>query len=435
MKPADKLVKEGKHFCVLPWIHFHGWPNGQVMPCCVADSTKPVAQISDEISIIDMMNSDGYKEVRRKMMNDEPVEACNRCYQLEEAGTWTMRKSHNMRRGEECIDIIEDTNMDGSLDEFELRYMDIRFSNLCNMKCRSCGPSCSNLWGEEKAKQMGSTEDMLEVFDLTSVLTNSNHNGVFMEKLKPYLNTVQECYFAGGEILVTPEHYECLDYWVENGLTDQVELNYTTNMSKLTYKDKQGTRDLFDYWKQFDHVEIWASLDTLGDEAEIVRAGTKWPKVVENLRRIRDEAPNIKLGFTPTISMWNIFSYHKLFDFLEQENLIDMNYPPRLNMLTHPDYANIKYLPKHIAQKLKKLYFSYELKYDTYKGKSEALTHMKNTFGILCYTLDNVEPNPHKLLEFKHENEILDQLRDEKLVDAVPELQEVFEWAQNELSQ
>ena len=35
--------------------------------------------------------------------------------------------------------------------------------------------------------------------------------------------------FAGGEIVITPEHYECLDYWIENDLTEQVELTYTTN--------------------------------------------------------------------------------------------------------------------------------------------------------------------------------------------------------------
>ena len=35
---VDDLIKSGKHFCVLPWIHFHAWPDGKVMPCCVADS-------------------------------------------------------------------------------------------------------------------------------------------------------------------------------------------------------------------------------------------------------------------------------------------------------------------------------------------------------------------------------------------------------------
>ena len=44
----DSLVKHGKHFCVLPWVHFHSWPDGRVMPCCVADSNMPVAEIKKD---------------------------------------------------------------------------------------------------------------------------------------------------------------------------------------------------------------------------------------------------------------------------------------------------------------------------------------------------------------------------------------------------
>jgi len=75
MKTAKQLVKDSKHFCVLPWIHFHAWPNKQVMPCCVADSDAPVSELKEGESILDMMNSDEYKKMRNAMLNDEPYEA------------------------------------------------------------------------------------------------------------------------------------------------------------------------------------------------------------------------------------------------------------------------------------------------------------------------------------------------------------------------
>ena len=56
MKTAKQLVKDSKHFCVLPWIHFHAWPNKNVMPCCIADSEMPVSKLKDGESILDMMN-------------------------------------------------------------------------------------------------------------------------------------------------------------------------------------------------------------------------------------------------------------------------------------------------------------------------------------------------------------------------------------------
>ena len=78
-------------------------------------------------------------------------------------GTWTMRQSHNKRRGLDYVDYIVDvSNDDGSLKEFEMKYMDIRFSNLCNMKCRSCGPACSSQWAQEFMDQRG--EEVLKEY-------------------------------------------------------------------------------------------------------------------------------------------------------------------------------------------------------------------------------------------------------------------------------
>lgn len=432
MKSATDLVKNGKHFCILPWIHFHGWPNGKVMPCCVADSSKPVSEITEDRSILDVMNSDEYKRMRLAMLNDEYYEPCQRCYTLEEMGTWTMRQSHNVVRGMDCLDIIEDTNTDGSIDEFQLKYMDIRFSNLCNYKCRSCGPACSNLWGEEKIKEYESKEEFLEVFQLPDIKVSNNSTGTFMEKLKKHLHQVEECYFAGGEILVTPEHYETLDFWVEHNMQEKVILNYTTNMSKLTYKDKNGVRNLFDYWKQFPNVEIWASLDDMGDRAELIRKGTNWDKVVENLKRIKAEVPHVKLGFTPTISIWNVWNYHKLFDMLYEEGLLDPANPPRLNILTSPSWAAITVLPGFAIKRLKEIYEKYEEKYDSYGGKTESMIRMRNTFKILNTTLDSAlykKGDPDLFQQFIYENEKMDKARGESILEIIPELKEIYEWS------
>lgn len=285
MHDVKHLIKEGKHFCVLPWIHFHSWPNGNVMPCCVADSNKPVATIKSDESIIQMMNSEDFKRLRRDMLEDKPSDECKRCYDLELLGTWTMRQSHNKRRGFEYIDMIEATNPDGSIDNFEMRYMDIRFSNLCNMKCRSCGPGCSSQWAEEYVKKKWGMDQLEKHFGMKSIVVNSNEDQMFMTKLKPYLKDVTEVYFAGGEVIITPEHYECLDYWIENKLTDQIELTYTTNFSVLKYK----SRDLIKLWKKFPNLKIWASLDAGGSQAEIIRKGTDWEKTVKNIKKLREE--------------------------------------------------------------------------------------------------------------------------------------------------
>lgn len=439
MKDKEELIKNGKHFCILPWIHFHAWPNKQVMPCCVADSNMPVSEIKDDQSILEMMNSEEYKRMRLAMLNDEYYEPCRRCYELEDFNTWTMRQSQNTVRGLDNIDLIASTNDDGSIDEFKMKYMDIRFSNLCNFKCRSCGPACSNLWAEEQLDQMDNNRKEFEItFKLKDVLVSNTDNNDFMTKLKEHLPDVEECYFAGGEILVTPDHYECLEFWIENDLAKNIHLNYTTNMSKLTYKNK----DIFEYWKHFKSIEIWASLDDVGERAELIRNGTRWGKIVENLRRIRDEAPNVSLGFTPTISIWNIWNYHKLFDFLYEEGLIDPIRPPRLNILTYPECAALDVLPGFIIKDLKKIYHDYQRKFDRKTERnSESVQKMHNTFGIIISALNDAlgEPGyydypgkPELFMEFMDRNDRMDEYRDEFFLDVIPELREVYEWAKRE---
>ena len=417
---VEELVASGKHFCVLPWIHFHAWPDKRVMPCCVADSTMPVAQIDGDQSILDMMNSERYKEIREAMLDDIEVPECKRCFDLELMGTWTMRQSHNKRRGSDYVDYIaSNTQEDGALSEFEMKYMDIRFSNLCNMKCRSCGPDCSSLWAQEFKDKRGQ-EMWDEYFPNRKVVINNNDDQKFMVKLKPYLADVSEVYFAGGEIIITPEHYECLDYWIENGQADTIELNYTTNFSTLHgYKNK----DLLEYWKKFKNIQVWASLDAHGDLAECIRKGTDWEKTVANIKKLREELPHVQLGITPTISIWNIFKFPDFMDYMADNNLIDLNITPRFNLATNPWYANVMILPKHVKNRLVELYRVYQAKY----GKNNH--EIYNGFKMIIYNLSVGDENKGGVLEFKQFNDELDKFRNEKFEDLVPEIKEVYEWA------
>lgn len=420
------LMAYSKHFCVLPWIHFHAWPNGNVMPCCVADSTMPVSTIKKDESIIQMMNSEEYKKMRVAMLNDEPVEACRRCYDLELMGTYTMRKSHNYYTKHADV-VHEFTKADGSLTDFKMTYMDIRFSNMCNMKCRSCGPACSSLWAQEIVDRHG-VEHYEKYFHVKNVVNSNNDDGSFMTKLKPYLKDVTEVYFAGGEIIITPEHYSCLDYWVDNGLTSQVELTYTTNLGSLKYKD----RDLINYWKKFPKLKIWASLDGSGAHAEVIRKGSDWERIVRNIKQIKQLVPHAEFQITPTLSLWNVFSFPEFLDSLIETGLIDGNSSPRFNTASHPWFANMMLLPDFVKDKLIEKYGKYIEKYSYNTGITNGFMVIQQTLksGHAAYGDKISYENKGGMLEFKKYNDEIDAHRGEKLTDVIPELIEVYKWAE-----
>jgi hypothetical protein len=242
-----------------------------------------------------------------------------------------------------------------------------------------------------------------------------------MNQLKPYLKDVLEVYFAGGEIIITPEHYECLDYWIENGINETIELTYTTNLSTLKgYKDK----DLIEYWKKFPNLQIWASLDGMGDTAELIRKGTDWEKIVSNIELIKREVPHAKFQITPTISIWNVFHFPDFFDYMLEKGFIDTKSSPRFNLATNPWYANIMILPVDVKRRLAELY-------RVYQNRFKDNVDIHNGFKMIIYNLTVGNENKDGILEFKKFNDELDLQRKEKFEDIVPEIKEVYEWAKS----
>ena len=414
-------IDESKYFCILPWIHIHAWPNGKVFPCCMADSSIQFSSTTED-SVITMMNSDEFKKLRLNMVNEKPSLACKRCYDLEKHGIWSLRKSHNKVRGEDSYDLVKKTKKDGTIENFKFKYMDIRFSNICNMKCRTCGPECSSLHAQEYVEKKW-TKDHLKIwFNMDKIVVNCNEDGKFMEKLKPYLKDVEEVYFAGGEALITPEHYELLDFWIEHGKYD-VNITYTTNFSVFKYKKK----NVLDYWSKFKTVKIYASLDANYQVAEYLRKGTVWSDIEKNIQTIKKKAPNVVFGLTPTISIWNVHNFPDLFEEWLAKDYIKLDSELRINLLTHPWWGNINILPyfykQQVAEKWRKLH-------DDPKYPRE----VHNAFGVVLNALEadksakNVQSNPDGLKEFFEENKKTDEIRGESLFQVIPELKDVYKW-------
>lgn len=388
--------------CLMPWMHMHVWPNGDTFPCCMSDSSIVFGNVHRE-NINELINNNNYKTLRKQMIQGEKPAACSRCYELEtSANSWTLRKN-SLSSFKDYLPLIGETNKDGSIDNFKMRYMDIRFSNLCNMKCRTCGPDLSSTWHEDQVV-MYPEYSSPKFIDLKT-------NPTFMEQLIPHLNTIEEVYFAGGEALITPQHYEILDYWLAKGKTD-VKLRYTTNFSGLKYKNKS----ILDYWKKFKDVRVAASLDTYGVRAEYARKGTNWDKIIQNRSIMIESCPDVYFEITPTVS---IFSVHSLFNFHKEwveKGLLNIN-NIRINILTHPRYFSITILPEEYKEEICNLY----KKYEEWLINNGAQKHIINAIrGIVSYM--NSENHTELLEQFKTEINRIDNIRNENFKDIYPEL-------------
>ena len=332
----ESLLKDSKFFCMAPWIHMHVWPNGRAFPCCLADTADTYGNTNRE-SIHELWNSDLAKKLRRNMIANKPSNACKRCYELEsDAHAYTLRKNMNNKFGHHFSKVL-DTHEDGSHDNVNFTYMDLRFSNLCNLSCRSCGPTFSTVWYDDFIKAFG----YVNPEDAEQKYIQLKNNPNFLDELWPLLDTVEEVYWAGGEPLVTAEHWDIMNHWIKTGRAKDISINYTTNFTNLYYK-KQCVIDL---WKEFKDVRVAASLDGSYERAEYIRKGTVWNDVVENRKKMLHDAPNIYFEITPTISLMNILhipDFHK--EWLELGLLSDPTHF-RINNLLEPRFFSTQCLP------------------------------------------------------------------------------------------
>ena len=147
-------------------------------------------------------------------------------------------------------------------------------------------------------------------------------------------------YFAGGEPLITPYHYTVLDFLIERDYAKNIRLEYNTNLSTLKYKQ----RDLFDLWKQFKHVEIRASVDSLEEYAEYQRYGTVWSNIVNNWKRVL-EHPEIVIRPQITITSLTLSKLPEFLDVLTEDLECKIDYDNGIDGLTY----NIAIVPEKLC--------------------------------------------------------------------------------------
>ena len=400
------LLDNSKRFCMLPWIHLHAAPDGDVYPCCHSMNIDPVGSVKTH-TLEQVWNGTPQRQLRQNMLTEQSSTACRRCYEQEESGFFSGRKSANKHFGH-YIHKIDSTMSDGAQPAFEMTYWDIRFSNLCNLKCRSCGHIFSSQWYQDQAKLAGPAWKAQN-----KVLNYAGRTETDMwEQLEPHLDYVEQVYFAGGEPLLMEEHYRILEELLRRGRTD-VRLIYNTN---FTHTDLKG-RSVFEYWRQFDSVAVGASLDASGARGEYIRKGTVWSTVEENRRLMLATCPEVDFYISPTLSIMNaqhLPDFHREWVDAGLIKPQDLN----VNILQDPPHYRIDIAPAEYKEVLTQKYYQHLA---WLKSVGDPLGRATQGFES-AITFLNATDNTQLLDSFWRKTHELDDIRTEKILSIIPEL-------------
>ena len=396
-------VKDNKHFCMMPWVHMHLWPAGFTYPCCMSDPDYPIGNTQTQ-SLQDIWNGEQMRKIRLNMLSGEPSKECRRCYELEDNGMQTLRNSSITNFADKHWQKVMNTSDDGSAGDVNMAYMDIRFSNLCNLKCRSCGPQFSSSWFEDHKQMYGELNH-------PKILQVRDEMKSFMDELEPLLESVERVYWAGGEPLITQAHYDILDKWIAMGKRD-VAMDYTTNFTQMRFKKKTA----FEYWNAFDKVRVAASLDANHKRGEYLRKNMDWDIVVQNRRDMLEQCPQVYFELTPTVSVYNVLNlpdFHK--EWIEQGLLEPANI--RINILLDPTYMRLSILPVKKKDKIRLRY----LEHLKYLDQFDNMNHVKKDYESILNFINDDRSEEVKMFLYKTFK--VDKLRQEDVFEVFPELE------------
>ena len=407
MTPKEKeLLIDSDNFCMLPWMHLHAFPDGRAYPCCFALDKLHVGNVNEQ-SMEEVFNGEKMKQMRLNMLANKKSRECAKCYDQEDSGFFSLRMSSNKHFGHN-IGMVENTKPDGTAD-FIIKYWDIRFSNLCNMACRSCGTWFSSNWYEDHKKLTGAPPNHAKIMK-----AGRSSNDIWEQLLKQF-DHVEQFYFAGGEPIIMEEHLRILKE-LDKRKMYHVRLIYNSNFSKSKFK---GT-DIFELWNKFDSVSIGASLDAMGPRAELMRKGTVWKETEENRKRMLEVCPQVDFYISATVGLSNalhVVDFHR--DWVEKGFIKPQDF--NFNLLQYPIWQRMDLLPQNEKDKVTAKYKEH---IEWLKGKDHLTRATKGFESALDWM--NKKDMTRQLPTFVGETRKYDKIRDENFTDVFPEWKDLF---------
>ena len=110
------------YFCMAPFVHIQRNSYGEFNPCCMFSDRI----YSEYDSIHDAFNGKENNILRQRMLKDEKIPGCDKCYRDESLGKSSYRQRFNNRYDKKYIE------------NPKIKELELALGNKCNYKCVDC---------------------------------------------------------------------------------------------------------------------------------------------------------------------------------------------------------------------------------------------------------------------------------------------------------
>lgn len=319
-----------KHACPLPFHHLAIRPDGGIFPCCYFRQEEVPEDL--RIDHPDPFNHPFMVDLREKMRNDEAHPGCASCYRDEEISGSSMRtdiSSPFINFGiPDAAEFAENSNRDYHY----LTNIDLALSNVCNNRCRMCGPELSTNWyadakklgwGGEPRRGVVAKNSIIEDYDLSNLKFIKMIGGEPLMEQEKFISVLKKCNLPELKILIA------------------------TNATTTPNEELTGLLN------QCKEVNVQLSVDSYGKLNDFLRKGSSWQRVEEVVdwfleweKTRKATKSKTTISFHSVASIYNCNSFHELIDYSLQKGMRWTHYV----MADGPDWM----LPRNLPDEVKK---------------------------------------------------------------------------------
>lgn len=349
-------------------------------------------------SLEQIWNSKSRQDLVADLRNGVDNPSCEKCWQKERVGIESKRQISNRQWQ--------------LSDKQTPQYIDLKWGNVCNLKCRHCNPWTSSKWLKEwyavERDGVQDYSDYVAEFQSTQKSYHPDNKENFHNTFNQWFANSTNIMLYGGEGMYVKDVQRMFNYAVENGNSKNIDVYINTNGTIYS-------EEWIELLGNFRSVRMAFSIDGVGDSFDYIRHGADWNTVVKNFNRYK-QIENIQVDIVATIFTLNVY------------NCVDMLYNinksmkmPMVNFVYGPEWWDIRVLPTDVKQQI----YS-KNKHDLMAKQSSMSEH---TFEVLQeqvdqiqkFLLDDVDNSSAKYKVMKNWVKSIDQSRNENFKDVFPE--------------
>ncbi len=364
----QKIIKS-KTFCFYPYTQISTSPGGLLKPCCnyvgsMNDGPRGDVNIFNKYTFESAWNCKSIVEMRKDMFNNVIPEKCARC--IRDGDTSQRARSvAEYKNDYKTLEMVKATIDNNFRAEHKPTYLELKPSNLCNLKCVMCNSYDSSQIRKElqelNEKHQGIVIKDGRFIKISEVRSDTirdenkwlnfndvewDDNTIMWEEFERIAPTLEVLSFAGGEPTIMPSVMKALKYCVDKGYSKNIKVFLSSNFTNLN-------KQFFELMIQYKKFELIASIDAFDKVQEYCRFPSKWSQISKNYIEAKKymKYPNVKILVNITVTMFNVLNLTDLFYWIEErakEYPYYNEWPFNINLIYFPVEQQIAILPKQL---------------------------------------------------------------------------------------